>query len=75
MTIKNPDPLINNHDVSNFDCGNEELNEWLKKYARQAMASGSARTYIVCDDVQVVGYYSLTGINGTWDLVFGCVRL
>ena len=60
MTIKNPDPLINNHDVSNFDCGNEELNEWLKKYARQAMASGSARTYIVCDDVQVVGYYSLT---------------
>jgi GNAT superfamily N-acetyltransferase len=60
MTIKKPEPLINNHDLSDFNCGNEELNEWLKKYARLAMASGSARTYVVCDDDQVVGYYSLT---------------
>lgn len=60
MTLKKPEPLINNHDISAFNCGNQELDDWLKKYARQAMASGSARTFIVSDDNQVVGYYSLT---------------
>ena len=50
MTLKKPEPLINNHDISGFDCGNQELDDWLKKHASQAMASGSARTFIVSDN-------------------------
>jgi predicted N-acetyltransferase YhbS len=36
------------------------LNGWLVSYARQAQASGSAKTFVVTDDERVVGYYSLT---------------
>ena len=42
-----------------FDCGNPALNEWLSRHARQAHASGSARTYVVVDDQRIAGYFSL----------------
>jgi len=60
MTLKKPESLTKDHDLSSFVCGKQELDDWLKKYARQAKASNSANTFIVCDDTHVVGYYSLT---------------
>jgi GNAT superfamily N-acetyltransferase len=38
------------------------LNIWLVRYARQAAAAGSARTYVIVDAQQerVVGYHALT---------------
>jgi GNAT superfamily N-acetyltransferase len=60
MTLKKPEPLNAVHDVSTFNCGHQELDDWVKKYAHQARANGSANTFIVCDNNQVVGYYSLT---------------
>jgi predicted N-acetyltransferase YhbS len=43
-----------------FDCGKPLLNEWIQRHARQAQTSGSAKSFVVADDDQVVGYYSLT---------------
>ena len=43
-----------------FDCGKPALDIWLTRHARQALGSGSAKTFIVCDGEHVVGYYSLT---------------
>jgi len=60
MTIKKPEPLDARFDLSTFDCGKPELDTWLKKYAQQARSVGSANTYIVCNDEQVIAYYSLT---------------
>jgi GNAT superfamily N-acetyltransferase len=69
MTLNKPEPLTNNHDLSAFCSSNQELDDWLKKHARQAMAGGSARTFIVRDNEQVVGYYSLTVGEVTTDKV------
>ncbi|NJM92592.1 MAG: GNAT family N-acetyltransferase [Rhodospirillaceae bacterium] len=46
------------HDLAAFDCGNEDLNDWLK---RRAVASEgrSARTTVLCDGQRVAGYYCL----------------
>jgi GNAT superfamily N-acetyltransferase len=52
--------LNTSHCVDFFDCGNQALNDWLIRYARQAHASGSARTFVVADDEVVIGFYSLT---------------
>jgi GNAT superfamily N-acetyltransferase len=48
--------------LEGFDCGRPSLNAWLARYARQAEAAGSARTYVVVDSEQgrVVGYHALT---------------
>ncbi|MGI9185760.1 MAG: GNAT family N-acetyltransferase [Solirubrobacteraceae bacterium] len=56
-----PEPLGPDHDVEGFDCGRASLNVWLMRYARQAAAAGSARTYVIVDAQQerVVGYHAL----------------
>ena len=36
------------------------MNDWLVRHARQAQSSGSAKTFVVADDSQVLGYFSLT---------------
>ncbi|MCL1467771.1 GNAT family N-acetyltransferase [Argonema galeatum] len=47
----------------NFDCGIPELNEYLKKYARQNQRKGIAKTWVAITqggDRQVAGYYSIS---------------
>ena len=48
------------HDTEPFDCGQSELNRFLKRYALVSQKAGSAQTYVVCRGTKVVGYYSLT---------------
>lgn len=60
MTLRAPVPLGPAHALDDFDCGQPVLNAWLVRHARQAQASGSAKTYVVTDAGRVVGYYSLT---------------
>jgi GNAT superfamily N-acetyltransferase len=47
------------HDTSGFDCGEPSLDEWLKKRALRNEASDASRTYVVCTEAVVVGYYTL----------------
>ena len=47
------------HDVSVFDCGKEELNRFLKRYAFANQQAQSAQTYVACQGSTIVGYYSL----------------
>ena len=60
MTLSAPQPLDAHHRVTEFDCGKPTLTEWLLRHARQAQASGSARTFVCCESDRVAGYYSLT---------------
>ena len=55
-----PQALEAAHPLEGFDCGKPTLNDWLVRHARQAQASGSAKTYVVIDGDHVAGYYSLT---------------
>ena len=48
------------HRLEAFDCGKPALNDWLTRHARQAQASGSAKTYVVAKGAHVAGYFSLT---------------
>jgi predicted N-acetyltransferase YhbS len=51
--------LAEAHRLADFDCGVEVLNRWLRRSARVAAASGTAATYVLCRDTDVVGYYAL----------------
>jgi GNAT superfamily N-acetyltransferase len=59
MTLSAPQPLDERHQIGPFDCGVTLLNDWLKRRARANQAGGASRTYVVCDDTQVVAYYAL----------------
>jgi predicted N-acetyltransferase YhbS len=51
--------LRRDHPVDVFDCGQEALNGWLRKYALQNQGAGAAQTYVGLVNEAVVGYYSL----------------
>jgi GNAT superfamily N-acetyltransferase len=57
-----PEPLAPDHVVDDFESGRSSLDAWLTRHARQAAASGSARTYVIVDAEQgrVVAYHALT---------------
>jgi predicted N-acetyltransferase YhbS len=59
MTYTPPEPIKPTHDVETFDCGNPTLNDWLRKRAQISETSGASRTYVVCYENKVVGYYCL----------------
>lgn len=51
------------HDRQQFDCGVPELNEYLRRFARQNHISGGTKTFVaVAPDAptRVLGYYSIT---------------
>ncbi len=62
MAYRVPEPLARHHELDDFTCGEPALDEWLKKHARAANASDSARVLVVTthdDTATVVGYYAL----------------
>lgn len=55
-----PIPINDSHNTKNFDCGYDNLNAYLKKFAYINHANGSAKTYVtIKNGHNVVGYYSL----------------
>ena len=51
--------LRRDHPIDAFDCGQEDLNSWLRKHALQNQGAGAAQTYVGLAGDVVVGYYSL----------------
>ena len=47
------------HELTAFDCGKEELNRFLQRFALANQQANSTQTYVACRDKVVVGYYSL----------------
>jgi GNAT superfamily N-acetyltransferase len=54
-----PEKLRADHDLSQFDCGEPALDDWLRRRALPNEESGASRTYVVCAGPRVVGYYAL----------------
>lgn len=57
--ITAPQHLTSEHDVSDFDSGVAELDNWLKRRALQNEAGRASRTFVITDGNRVVGYYAL----------------
>jgi GNAT superfamily N-acetyltransferase len=55
-----PEPLSAAHNITAFDCGEQVLNEWLKRRALKNEGSGASRTFVVCQESKVTGYYVLS---------------
>jgi GNAT superfamily N-acetyltransferase len=56
------EPVAKKHDRDAFDCGDPDLNEFLKKHARQSHERGSAKTFVAVDGTDrktILGFYSL----------------
>ncbi|MCI1730482.1 MAG: GNAT family N-acetyltransferase [Chiayiivirga sp.] len=60
LRLSAPQPLIDEHLLSEFECGEPTLDDWLKRRALANQLSGASRTFVVTDgSQQVYGYYAL----------------
>lgn len=63
MVAKNAGWLIRKldriHIVDDFDCGYDDLNRFISRFALHSQLAGSTQTYVALADEKVVGYYSL----------------
>ena len=63
VTAWHEEPINKTHDREGFDCGEEALNEFLRRYARKSHELGGAKTFLAVDDADnktVLGFYSLS---------------
>ena len=57
------EPIGRHHDRKNFDCGVENLNSYLRRYARQNHASGGAKTFVAVSETEpdrILGFYTIS---------------
>lgn len=47
------------HAVDAFDCGRQELNRFLCRFALTNQQAGAAQTYLALSDASVIGFYTL----------------
>jgi len=56
-------PLTGSHDRQDFDCGRQELNDWLRQVARQHQDRGLSKTFVaILEEApdRICGFYALT---------------
>jgi len=64
VTYTQPEPLDRRHRLDAFECGEAALDDWLRRYARQAQGAGSARVFVTTSDGErVIGYYALAAAS------------
>lgn len=51
------------HNVDSFDCGQENLNRYVKQYALMSQKSDAASTYVGVVGKKIIGYYTLVVSN------------
>jgi GNAT superfamily N-acetyltransferase len=59
VSLSAPAPLADYHQLGAFNSGVPTLDEWLRRRARANQVSGASRSFVVCADDIVVGYYAL----------------
>jgi len=57
------EPISKKHDREGFDCGEDALNEFLRRHARRSHELGGAKTFLAIDNADnetILGFYSLS---------------
>lgn len=65
------EPLTAQHNREAFDCGEESLNDFLKRFARQNNEKGLGRTYVAVkgNEPHIYGYYTIASGALSFDTI------
>ncbi|OZN25711.1 GNAT family N-acetyltransferase [Actinobacillus seminis] len=69
-----PELLTHHHNLDAFNCGEESLNIWLKRHALKNRQNRASRTFVICNENVVVGFYALAAGSVTHRFVSGALR-
>ena len=76
LPIWREEPIGKHHDRDTFDCGDQALNQFLHRHARQSHEKGGAKTYLAVSDSneKVLGYYSLSPASIAYERAPGVIK-
>jgi len=63
LPLWHEEAIAKTQDRKAFDCGDADMNDFLRRYARQSHELGGAKTFLAVDDsnpTKILGFYSLT---------------
>jgi GNAT superfamily N-acetyltransferase len=69
-----PEPLAEHHQLADFVCDEASLERWLKQRALSNEYKGASRTFVVCSEARVVGYYCLSAGSVLHESVPGSLK-
>lgn len=72
--LQPPQPINPDHLLEDFDSGDADLNDWLRRRAIRNEDSGASRTYVVTVRQKVIAYYCLATGNVLSSIAPGRVR-
>jgi GNAT superfamily N-acetyltransferase len=72
--VSAPEALTPDHIVDTFNCGEVELDQWLKRRALANQQSGASRTFVTQANSIVIGYYALAAGSLQHDAAPGSIR-
>ncbi len=72
--LRAPEPLAEHHLLDDFTCSEPTLAQWLKQRARKNTEQRASRTFVLCADDEVVGFYSLSAGAVTHEHAPGSIR-
>ncbi|ESW85529.1 acetyltransferase [Mesorhizobium sp. LSJC269B00] len=55
-------PITKQHDRASFDCGDTQMNDFLRRFARQSHEQNAAKTFCAIDDrapERILGFYTI----------------
>lgn len=56
------EPIAKSHDRASFDCGDQRMNDFLRRFARQSHEQNAAKSFCAIDDTQpsrILGFYTI----------------
>jgi GNAT superfamily N-acetyltransferase len=75
LPLAEPCALAATHRLDDFDCGEAELDDWLRRRALVNQLGGASRTFVVTDADNVVrGYYALAASAISHELALGRIK-
>lgn len=75
LPLAEPAPLAAAHGLDDFDCGEAELDDWLRRRALVNQLGGASRTFVVTDADNIVrGYYALATGAISHELALGKIK-
>jgi GNAT superfamily N-acetyltransferase len=75
LPLAKPAPLAATHCLDAFDCGEAELDDWLRQRALINQLGGASRTFVVTDADNIVrGYYALAAGAISHELALGKIK-
>lgn len=75
LALSAPQPFVVTHLLNDFECGENTLDEWLKRRALNNQLTGASRTFVVVDEEnRVRGFYAMAAGAVSRQLATSMVR-